>query len=210
MAQLNNRKDENGFPLHGVVQLRGFRAIRGDMSTQGDGNTAFVPDPASRNVQSPLYREWRTFMENCSYGNLARLALTYKAWGYHIPEAFIWWTFRWLIEACKAMDFDQSQNFYQMVNGPRMQEFHGSFMLSNDIKTENIFVGGPRPTDAPGAPFDRYPAARMGDFGLSRLAAYDENNRPGIFPTGTHIWMPPVSDAHVNHRHEHPRLTLVI
>lgn len=195
MAQLNDRKDEYGFLLHGVVQLRGYRVIQGNMSTQGGGSIPFVPDPASRRVELPLYREWRTFMENCSYGNLARLALTYKAWGYHIPEAFIWWTFFWLIRACKAMEHDERQNFYQMIEGPGMQEFHGSFMLSNDLKHENIFVGGARPTEAPGAPFDAYPAARMGDFGLSRLAAFDEKNRSGVFPAGTHIWNSPVSDT---------------
>lgn len=197
LAQLNERTDEQGNLRAGVVWLRGFRAISGNQSTQGDGNRMFQPDMDNGHVQEPLYREWRTFMENCEYGTLNRIILTYKAWGYHIPEAFIWWTFLWLMEACKAMDQEPNSGFHRVRSDGSAPCIVDSFMLSNDIKPDNIFVGDSREDHeyALGAPFDLYPAARMGDFGLSKLACFDDGNRPDRFPEGTPIWNSPVSFA---------------
>lgn len=196
IAQLNERQDEHGNPRLGVVKLRGYKATVGDTSTRG--NDAIGPIPRLTNdAGEALFREWRTFMENCSYGNLSRLIITYKAWGYHVPEAFVWWTFLWLMEACKAMDQDPNNEFSTLTDYTDIAPIPQSFMLNNDIKDDNIFLGEPRRFHryTPGAPFDAYPAARMGDFGLSRLTRINIDNRIKAFKPGTVPWRAPVSFA---------------
>lgn len=133
-------------------------------------------------------------MEHCSFGNIARVILTYKAWGYHLPEAFIWHTFAWLMQGCKAMD-QHAGNPFQVVAGEygdKAQVFPESFMLNNDIKYENCFLGTYRPGFF-GIPYDGYPAARMGDFGLAQIVGLDNKNRPSNLQPGTKPWVAPVS-----------------
>lgn len=204
MAQLMSRRYPNQIAAQsGVVELRTYKYLQGDMSTQGDGQRPFMP-LAGAPHDRPLYREWRMFMEHCSDGNIARLIRIYKAWGYHLPEAFIWWTFLWLMHACLAMDQNDLNGFCQARDDSIFQPEHlpQAFMLSNDIKDENCFFGFARPDRCPGRnagttypPFDQYPAARMGDFGLSRVVQYDADNRPRHLPPGTRTWTAPVSCA---------------
>lgn len=172
----------------GVVTMRGYKYIYGDESTQPTGGR---PYPGF--VKQPYYREWRTYMEDCVYGNITRTMMCYQAWGYHVPEAFVWWTFWWLIQGCRAMDIQTGEPFQLFVEPFQTRPLAGSFMLANDIKTENCFFGDARPYCNTGAPFDNYPAARIGDFGLAQIVSISDTNRPKMLHTGTVPWIAPVS-----------------
>ena len=89
--------------------------------------------------------------------------------------------------------------FAEMNDDGNLTNIPGTFMLSNDIKHDNIFIGAEHDDHeyAPGPPFDLYPAARMGDFGLSRLGKIERENRAHKFPPGTRIWRASVSHMHL-------------
>lgn len=174
----------------GVVQFRGYRYHYGDTSTQGNG---LALQPKEGHVERPLYREWRTYMENCLHGNIARTIMTYKAWGYHVPEAFVWWTFFWLVQGCRAMDAGTGEDFLTFVQPYETRPLLDSWMLANDIKSENCFYGSERAQHGVGVPFESYPAARLGDFGLAQVVRLDAQNRIRHLHAGTKVWSAPVS-----------------
>lgn len=180
----------DAWPPKGIVQLRGYRYIHGDTSTQGFG-FAFQPKPG--HLERPFYREWRTYMENCCYGNISRTMLTYKAWGYHVPEAFVWWTLFWLLQGCRAMSANAGEDFLRWVDAYETKPLMQSWMLANDIKSENCFYGTERTDHNTGVPFNGYPAARVGDFGLAQVVRLDSSNRRRHLNAGTTVWTAPVS-----------------
>lgn len=191
LAQLGSRRCIDALPAKGVVQFRGFMYLTGNTSTQTDG---FQMLPTSHLQQSkPLYREWRTYMENCNFGNISRTMMLYKVWGYHVPESFIWWTFYWLLQGCRAMSTDTGEPFHKWVDESNTAPMEHCFMLSNDIKSDDCFLGPKRENYSLGEPFDNYPAARLGDFGLTQVKGIDGANRRRFWKVGTKLWTAPVS-----------------
>ena len=185
LAQLNERSSGR------IIGLRGYKYLTGHSSVLSGAPFALR---AGEYFPEPLYREWRSFLELCELGNLYGMILKYKAWGYYLPEAFIWWTFLQLIEACSSMD----TNAYNPFRHEEADSFGAfmtdSFMLHKDMKEENIFVK-PQPENAEWElPYNTYPFIQLADFGLSQVTTITApGNRADKIKPGTESYVAPVS-----------------
>jgi len=184
LAQLNSRSSGT------IVGLRGYKYLTGDHSVVND--VPFQPRPGE-DFPQPLYQEWRSFLELCDCGNLYGLLLKYKAWGYHLPEAFIWWAFLQLMLASRSMDTDPNKSFRHEAAVMFGAPWDGSFMLHHDMKEENIFVKSHPETMAWGLPYKAYPMLQLADFGLSQVTTINNpTNRAGkIVRLGTESYLAP-------------------
>ena len=185
LAQLNERSSGR------IIGLRGYKYLTSDLRVQ-DGKK--FQAPPGEYFPPPLYQEWRSFLELCELGNLYGLILKYKAWGYHLPEAFIWWTFLQLMEACNSMGIDSENPFrHEGSQGFGMPRY-GSFMLHHDMKEENIFVKSQPWSAELALPYCTYPLIQLADFGLSQVTEInDSSNRADRMKRGTETFFPPVS-----------------
>lgn len=178
------------------TKIRGYKYIFGDFSvTNGQ---QYLERPGE-NFQPPYYREWRSYLEYCNMGTLNPLILRYKAWGYHLPEAFIWWMAHGLLRSCQSMEPGTGMEFRSDGAADAAIGFGrymtNSFMLHNDMKEDNVFVTSQKPGARTNiVPYSGYPIVKMGDFGLSRTTFYaDPSSRADTVPLGTLMYMPPVS-----------------
>ncbi|KAK5095792.1 hypothetical protein LTS08_007927 [Lithohypha guttulata] len=179
LAQLMERKQESN------VRLRDYKFHQGDYSVLGG---RFPPSEVER-FSPPFFKEWRYYLEYCSLDTIYHLMLKYKAWGYYLPEAFIWWTFFWLTYSCQSMDVNNEHPF----RDDQDQEMADSFMLHNDMSWRNVFMQKSEDDVVHhGPPVDQYPMPKMADFGLSQITRIDhERNRMRDLNPGTAVFMPP-------------------
>lgn len=91
------------------------------------------------------------------------------------------------------MDLDIAHPFEVWTDHNETHLSMESFVLANDIKSDNCFYGFKRDIHSIGAPFDHYPAARIGDFGLAQVMRFDHHNRRRNLQPGTRDWVAPVS-----------------
>ena len=54
-----------------------------------------------------------------------------------------------------------------------------TYMIHQDIKADNIFLGVPDPTSA----FPQWPTIKIGDFGMARLTSDTDGRNPTLFAT---------------------------
>jgi len=186
LAQLNSRGSGQ------IIGLRGYKYLTGNQSAAD--NLPFQNRPGEA-FPLPLYQEWRSFLELCDCGNLYGLLLKYKAWGYHLPEAFIWWAFFQLMLACQSMDIDPDNPFHYEAAEAFGVSWEGSFMLHGDMKEENIFVKSQPQNRSREVPYGAYPLLQLADFGLSQVTTIDNptNRASNMMRVGTECYIAPVS-----------------
>lgn len=132
----------------------------------------------------------RYYTEFCEFDTLEILRLRHKAWNRYLPERFLWHIFYRLAHG--YLDFVRGP-WRSLSNNTFGQVPLGQYLLHNDIKADNIFLGtnGSRPIDSAQG---WYPVPKIGDFGLSMTTNPDE----GVINTAQHIqrgtppWKPPV------------------
>lgn len=118
--------------------------------------------------QDPM-EEWRYYLEFCQRGTLEEIHMKYKAWGYHLPETFIWWVFYWLVRSCKTMNVNQEKPFLGPGPAAFMGRLRKSYMLHNDLAWRNVFFQQETLNFRERILWDRYPGPRVADFGLSQV-----------------------------------------
>jgi serine/threonine protein kinase len=140
-----------------------------------------VPALAARKLQS-CEDAWRTYHPYYSMGNFDQLVNinTRTRGAKFFPEPFIWYTLHRMIRAAVLMD---SRLQTSPDNGP--------YLIHNDIKPENIFLGHPGSLGRDES-YIMYPPAYLGDFGMSYLTSGDESWRHKI--RGTVGWCAPELD----------------
>ncbi|KIW28415.1 uncharacterized protein PV07_08082 [Cladophialophora immunda] len=129
----------------------------------------------------------RYYLEFCEFDTLETLRLRYKAWNKYLPEAFLWHTFHFLAQA--YLDFCTGP--YRSLKFWNFGEIlSGQYLLHNDIKTDNIFLGMNATKDE-GTIW--YPVPKIGDFGLAITTNADEltTNTAQALQRGTVVWSPP-------------------
>lgn len=191
LAQLNARAPEGNIDASGNVHLRGYKYLTSWTST-ATGRFFENHVDASGRVQRTQNLEWRSYLEFCPDRTLAQLVLLYTAWGYHLPEAFIWFSFHMLAKSCVSMDSHVQFPFCREKPSEDFgKSFNGSLIIHNDIKDENTFLGD-RPTTAWGLPYVGYPCPKMADFGLSQVTSMGTNDNVAYnTQIGTYVWQPP-------------------
>jgi len=207
LAQLNERQCEAN------VGLRGYKYLTSHVML--DGVTPFQRRAGEGHHGPPYYREWRYYLEYCPYESLLHLIPKYKAWGYHLPEAFIWFTFQQLIKSCKSMEIDNNRPFRKTDETSFGAPYPDSFMVHGDTKDENFFLGKERVAtgqvnmDNVQYPYDSYPQTKFGDFGLARVVQKgSKDSRARSMPIGTVAWMAPVCNGRLQLARARLRLVL--
>jgi serine/threonine protein kinase len=144
-----------------------------------------VPTLAARKLDK--YDDaWRTYHPYYSTGNFSQLVhnTTRTRGARFFPEPFIWFTLHRMIRAAVLMD---SRLQTTPDNGP--------YLIHNDIKPDNIFLGHPGSLGRDES-YIMYPPAYLGDFGMSYLTSGDESWRHKI--RGTVGWCAPELDRGPN------------
>jgi hypothetical protein len=155
--------------------------IQQKLVPSGSTEAFTVPTLGARNLEG--YEDaWRTYHPYYSMGNFETLVHvnTRSRHAKFLPEPFIWFTLYRMMRAIVAMD-----ERLQTTPG------QGPYVIHNDIKSENIFLGhaGSLGRDAD---YIMYPPAYLGDFGMSYLTSEDESWRNKI--RGTVGWCAPEMD----------------
>jgi len=185
LAELNERSTGR------IIRLRGYKYLTADISAST--GLPFQIHPGEKFTR-PLYQEWRSFLELCDHGNLYGIILKYTAWGYHLPEAFIWWTFLQLMMACDTMGSAPDKPFSYENFAKFGDAWENSYMLHHDMKEENIFVKTQPENKVTPLPYNTYPLVELADFGLSQVtAANDPFNEAKLMKSGTPMYFAPVS-----------------
>lgn len=141
----------------------------------------------------PLH-EWRYYLEFCSRDTLAELHMKYRAWGYHLPESFIWWIFYWLVRSCKSFDVNDQQPFLDSSPKGFMNKLPSSFLLHNDITWWNVLLQHEDENRRGRVFWDRYPAPKFADYGLSQVKTRGgQDHTASRIKAGTPWFAPPVS-----------------
>lgn len=171
--------------------LHGFKYHVADNSVATGQLWAPRPEAGFPDHKEQFFREWRTYLEFGSYDTINSLLLRYKAWGYHLPEAFIWWMFYWLLESCRSIEAQSEHTFSDGASNILPPD---SFILHNDMSHLNFFMQRPDPDeDYHGLPLDYYPMPKMADLGLSQLARLaSPNNRVRNINCGLETFQSPV------------------
>ena len=177
LAQLMERDCDSNVFLRGYKFHTGFAsALTGE---------AFMPIPEEGFDEGPFFNEWRYYLEYCSRETLYHIMLKYKAWGYHLPEAFIWWVFLCLIDSCQSMDTDRRHEFRSDHQSNFGESMTSSYMLHNDMSWRNIFMQE-ADDDSGWVVSDDYPQAKMADFGLSQTTFIGKkDNQAHLLKEGT-------------------------
>ncbi|OAP58717.1 hypothetical protein AYL99_07807 [Fonsecaea erecta] len=134
----------------------------------------------------------RYYLEFCEFDTLETLRLRYKAWNKYLPEAFLWHTFHFLAQA--YLDFSAGP-FRSLKFNNFGETTPGQYLLHNDIKTENIFLGR-NPGRQEGTAY--YPVPKIGDFGLAVTTNANEltRNTAQLIQQGTQCWKAPEQRIH--------------
>lgn len=149
----------------------------------------------STDTQLGGFHDWRYYLEFCQRGTLWNIYMKYRAWGYHLPESFIWWVFYWLVRSCKSLAPQDGHSFLWHGPAAYMAALPGSFVVHNDMSWQNVLFQhegfNPRQVNF----WDRYPVPKMADFGLSEISEKLPNGRntKKNYSIGTPIFAPPVS-----------------
>lgn len=177
-------------PYPSNVFLRGFKYHFGDISAV-NGEVFELKELEGFGTR-PVFREWRYYLEYCSQETLIQLMIKYKAWGYHLPESFIWWTFFWLLQSCRSMSNHPERPFRSENISTFGLSWLNSFIIHNDISDGNVFLqsSGAKPflsnMSRSSPPYDKYPMPKMADFGLSQTTNLDSwDNQAALLNRGT-------------------------
>ena len=196
LAQLNARAAEGNIDASGNLHLRGYKYLASGTSMAT--STWLPPHIDSRGrPQRTQNLEWRSYLEYCPERTLAQIVLLYSAWGTHLPEAFIWYTFHMLAKSCMSMDTNRNHLPFCCERPAEDfgKPFRSSFVIHNDIKDENIFLGDK--LTGWNLPWDNYPCPKMADFGLSQVTSMSDNkNQARWTHPGTVVWQPPEKRNH--------------
>lgn len=177
---------------HSNLLLYGFKYHFCDNSMATKEEWPERPEAGWLAKSRPFFQEWRTYLEFGVLETINNLMLKYKAWGYHLPEAFIWWMFYWLLESCQSLEAQSNHRFADAANNDMHPE---TYMLHNDMSHYNFYMQAPYENDMyHGLPLDSYPMPKMADFGLGQLTRLTSPaNRARKIHEGTPAFKSPVS-----------------
>lgn len=119
------------------------------------------------------------FLEYASQGDLQELLGRHLEAGELLPEAFILYVFRALIETCLIM---------QRGKAGRVLDKYWEQIVHRDLKLDNVFLGENSITS-----FPAYPQVKLADFGIAIVTDPDDPANPSLYnrQTGTPGYLPP-------------------
>lgn len=106
---------------------------------------------------------YRTYLEYCGHGTLARLFRAYRAWDTHLPEVFLWHVFYQLAKSCEALRAEPELTSLAWPASIAMEDRSDGFCIHMDIKPANILLDY-----APEDPQEHnFPQTKLGDYGIA-------------------------------------------
>lgn len=122
---------------------------------------------------------FRMFLAYANNGDLHELLGRHQDAGEVVPEAFILYVFRALIESCLIM---------QRGKAGRVRDTSWEQIVHRDLKLDNVFLGENSITS-----FPAYPQVKLADFGLAIVTTPDDPANPSLYnrQAGTPGYLPP-------------------